>query len=143
MSDTTTTTSTTSSTTTDTTITDTPAVEDLVDAHLAAYCEPDAARRAARVAASWDPQGRLVDPPMEATGHDAIAALTDVVLQHYPAHTFRRTTAVDQHHEFARYGWELVAPDGTVAVNGVDVVRVGADGRLAGIVGFFGDLAGR
>ena len=127
---------------TSTTSTDTiPAIDEIVDAHLAGYCEADATRRAALLAGAWDPQGRLVDPPMEATGPDAIAGLTDVVLQHYPAHTFRRTTVVDQHHEFARYGWALVGPDGAVAVTGIDVVRVGADGRLAGIVGFFGDLA--
>ena len=118
-----------------------PALEDVVDAHLAAYCDADAGRRATAVTANWTPDGRLVDPPMEGTGHDEIAALTDVVLQHFPGHTFRRTTAVDRHHEFARYGWELVGPDGAVAVSGLDVVRVADDGRIAGVVGFFGDLA--
>ena len=62
------------------------------------------------------------------------------MLEHYPAHTFRRTTGVDAHHTYARYGWELVAPDGTVAVAGTDVVTLDADGRIATIVGFFGDL---
>jgi hypothetical protein len=131
---------------TDTTNSDTaPArtLEDLVDAHLGAYCDPDAARRAATVRDVWAADGRLADPPMEATGHEAIAGLTDVVLQHYPGHVFRRTTTVDEHHGFARYGWELVAPDGDVAVAGLDVVRIDADGRLAGIVGFFGDLTAR
>jgi hypothetical protein len=118
-------------------------LEDLVDAHLAAYCDPDVTRRAAIVRDVWAVDGRLADPPMEATGHDGIAALTDVVLEHFPAHAFRRTTAVDEHHGFARYGWELVGPDGTVAVAGLDVARIDADGRLGGIVGFFGDLAPR
>jgi hypothetical protein len=111
-----------------------------IDAHLAAYCDPDPLKRAGPLADAWTADGRLVDPPMEATGPDAISGLADVVVQHYPGHTFRRTSAVDQHHEFARYSWALVAPDGSPAVTGLDVVRLATDGRIAGIVGFFGDL---
>ena len=51
-----------------------------------------------------------------------ISALADVVLTHYADHRFVRTTAVDAHHGFARYGWDLTGPDGTVAVSGTDVV---------------------
>ena len=66
--------------------------------------------------------------------------MVDVVLTHYAGHTFRRTTKVDAHHGYARYGWELVGPDGAVAVAGTDVARFAADGRLAQVVGFFGAL---
>ena len=59
---------------------------------------------------------------------------------HFPGHTFRRTTAVDSHHDVARYGWELVGPDGAVAMAGLDVAEFGADGRITRVVGFFGDL---
>ncbi len=115
-------------------------VATLVDTHLLAYAEPDAARRAELLARVWADDGQLLDPPFEGTGIDAIAALTDAVLEHFPAHAFRRTTAVDEHHGFARYGWELVAPDGTVAVAGTDVAEL-RDGRIVRIVGFFGELA--
>jgi hypothetical protein len=66
--------------------------------------------------------------------------MVDVVLTHYAGHTFRRTTKVDAHHVYARYAWELVAPDGTVAVAGLDVATFAPDGRLARTVGFFGPL---
>jgi hypothetical protein len=69
--------------------------------------------------------------------------MVDAVLTHYPNHSFRRTTAVDAHHEYARYAWELVAEDGTVAVGGTDFLTVDADGKLATIAGFFGDLTAR
>ena len=110
-----------------------------IDDHLAGYCEPDPDRRRELLAAAWVEDGVLMDPPMDASGVEAIAALTDIVLEHYPDHRFRRTSAVDEHHDHARYAWELVAPDGTVAVAGVDVAQV-RDGRLAQVVGFFGDL---
>ena len=35
---------------------------------------------------------------------------------------------------------ELVGPDGTVALKGLDVGEVGDDGRLRRITGFFGEL---
>ena len=111
-----------------------------VDTHLRAYCEPDTARRGELLAAVWAPTGALIDPPFDGTGLDAIASMADILLTHYAGHTFRRTTNVDVHHSFGRYGWDLVAPDGTVAVAGTDIVEVDADGRLTRIIGFFGPL---
>ncbi len=111
-----------------------------VDTHLRAYCEPDPATRAELVAEVWAPAGALIDPPFDGEGLEAIAAMTDVVLTHYAGHTFRRTTDVDAHHTFGRYGWELVAPDGAVAVTGTDIVEIDANGRLTRVVGFFGEL---
>lgn len=113
---------------------------DTVDTHLRAYCEPDPAVRGTLVARAWTETGVLVDPPFDGAGHDGIAAMADAVLAHYPAHTFERTTDVDTHHTFARYGWSLVAPDGTAAVTGTDVVELADDGRIARVIGFFGDL---
>jgi hypothetical protein len=116
-----------------------PATISAVDAYLEALTEKDADRRAELVATAWTDDARFVDPLLEATGHDAIAALTDVVVEHYPGHSFRRTSAVDSHHDQLRFTWDLVAPDGGVAATGVDVAQVAADGRLAMISGFFGE----
>ncbi|MCU1360482.1 MAG: hypothetical protein JWN99_1771 [Ilumatobacteraceae bacterium] len=128
-----------------TTTTDSPTVDladptSVVDAWLIGYAESDVTRRQALIAQTWAADGRLVDPPFEGTGHAELSGLVDAVLTHYAGHTFRRTTKVDAHHGFARYGWELVGPDGTVAVAGTDISRFADDGKLAGIVGFFGPL---
>ena len=50
-----------------------PIIERQVDRHLAAYCDPDAARRLETLREIWHPEGRLVDPPLEARGHQGIA----------------------------------------------------------------------
>jgi hypothetical protein len=124
-----------------TAITDTTTqLTNTIDVYLAAYCEPDPTRRAELVASVWHVDGALIDPPFEGTGHDGIAAMADVVLTHYAGHRFRRTTGVDTHHHFARYGWELADADGTVAVTGTDVVEFDEAGRLVRVIGFFGDL---
>ncbi len=112
----------------------------LVDGHLAAYGEPDPARRGEMIAAVWAASGRLVDPPATGDGHAGISALADAVQRQFPGHRFRRTSAVDGHNDVLRYAWELVGPDGAVALAGMDVGQVGEDGRLTRIAGFFGDL---
>jgi hypothetical protein len=130
-------------TTTDTTptsTTGTTSITETIDAHLDAYALADADRRNALVAANWNVAGELLDPPLEGRGRAEISALADVVLTHYAGHRFVRTTAVDSHHGFARYGWDLVGPDGTIAVNGVDIAQFDQSGKLLRIVGFFGPL---
>lgn len=122
----------------------TPSTEELtssIDRHLAAYCESDPAARAALVASVWSANGTLIDPPFEGSGHDAIAALADVVLSHYPGHVFRRTSHVDVHHRVARYDWVLAGRDGGIATAGTDFVDFDETGRLQRVVGFFGSLA--
>jgi hypothetical protein len=120
--------------------TTTTTLDVVVDTWLEAYAEPDPARRAQLAARSWSSDAYLADPPFEGQSREEIVALGDVVLSHFPGHRFRRTTAIDAHHGFARYGWALEAADGTLAVAGVDVVQVDDAGRLRRVVGFFGEL---
>ncbi len=112
-----------------------------IDTHLAGYCEPDPARRLELLASAWAPEGTLVDPPIDGAGVDGISAMVDAVLSHYPGHRFVRTTTIDAHHQSARYGWALLDGDGTVVLDGVDLVDFDGDGKLVRVVGFFGQLA--
>ena len=102
----------------------------VVDAWLEAYAEADVERRMKLIEQAWSPEGRLVDPPLEGKGYAGLSDAADLVNTHYAGHTFRRITGIDVHHEFVRYGWELVGPDGAVAVAGIDVAEVADDGRL-------------
>lgn len=111
-----------------------------VDTYLAMWNEPDAARRAELIRTAWGEAGHYVDPLLEAEGHDALSQMVAAVHAQYPGHRFRRTSAVDTHHDQLRFGWELVAPDGSITVGGVDVGILAADGRLTRITGFFGPL---
>ena len=119
-------------------ITDTTALATTIDTYLAGYCEPDPDRRATLIAAAWAPDGELLDPPLAGRGHDELGTLTDAVLAHYPGHTFRRSSAVDAHHDRARFTWELVSPEGAVAVAGTDFVELTEVGTIRRVVGFFG-----
>jgi hypothetical protein len=121
--------------------TTTATLAETVDTWLRAYGEPDAAIRANLIAAVWAPEGVLVDPPFDGTGHEQIAGLVAAAQGQFPGHTFRRTSEIDAHHDLARYTWELVGPDGTPVLGGTDVVLLDGDGRLSYVAGFFGEPA--
>jgi hypothetical protein len=125
----------------DTTTPDVADVTTTVDTYLAMWNEPDAATRAELIATAWSDDGYYVDPVQEAQGHAGLSDMVPAVHQQFPGHVFRRTSAVDLHHDHVRFGWELAAADGTVAVAGIDVGLLAADGRLQHIAGFFGDLS--
>jgi SnoaL-like protein len=114
-----------------------------IDGYLAAYNERDPDRRDELIRAVWADDGRLVDPPLTGEGHRGISAMADAVHEQFPDHRFERRSAVDGHHDFVRFAWELVGPDGTVAVSGMDVGELAGDGRLRTIAGFFGELPAR
>ena len=111
-----------------------------VDTYLAAWNETDPARRAELVEQVWAPDGTLTDPPLAASGHAGISDLHAALQGQFPGHRFRRASAVDAHHDRFRVGWELVGPDGAVALAGTDVGQLAEDGRLRSITGFFGEL---
>ena len=115
-------------------------VTTVVDDYLAAWNERDEQRRAELIERAWAPGGKLIDPPFDGEGHDGISQMAAVMHEHYAGHRFERASAVDMHHEHLRFAWRLVGPDGSVAVSGIDVADLAADGRLARVVGFFGDL---
>ena len=112
----------------------------LIDGHLAAYADPDAARRAGVVERIWAASGRLIDPPLAAAGHAQIVQQAQQLLAQFPGHRFVRSSGIDSHHDMARYAWQLVGPSGAAVLEGVDIAQVDHEGRLVQVTGFFGPL---
>ena len=121
----------------------TPPLGELIDRYLAAWNEPDPARRAALIEQVWAADGRLIDPPLAAEGHAGIGDMAAALQAQFPGHQFRRASGIDAHHDQLRFAWQLVGPDGAVALAGLDVGELAADGRLRRIAGFFGELPAR
>lgn len=109
------------------------------DGYLAMWNETDASRRQATIGRIWTEDCRYLDPMLEACGREALDGMVAGVHQQFPGHRFRRTSGIDGHHDRLRFAWELVGPDGDVAVGGVDVAEVHA-GRLKAVTGFFGPI---
>jgi hypothetical protein len=108
-----------------------------IETYLQAYSEPDDDRRRELIERAFALDATLADPPFEAAGHDALHATFGAVLDQYPRHEFRRTSDVDEHHDAARYRWQMVGPNGAVAFAGTDVVRFDGSGKIASVLGFF------
>ncbi len=115
--------------------------EATIDRYVVMFNEADGDVRADLGRDVFDDDGRLVDPLIDAVGPVHIAAAIGGLRDQMPGHSLARTTAVDAHHDQARFGWTVNGPDGSVAVAGIDVVTFDADGRIRTAIGFFGDLA--
>jgi hypothetical protein len=111
-----------------------------IDTYLSAWTEADPAQRAALIAQVWAADGSLTDPPLAAEGHDGISSMMAAFQGQFPGHRFRRASGIDAHHDRFRFAWELIAPDGSVTLAGLDVGELAEGGRLRCITGFFGPL---
>jgi hypothetical protein len=112
----------------------------LIDTYIAMWNEPDADARLALIDRAWTDDAAYLDPLLSAGGKPGLSDMVATVHDHYPGHAFRRRSEVDLHHDRVRFAWDLVAPDGSVFVAGIDVGELADDGRLRRITGFFGDL---
>lgn len=115
-------------------------IDTVIDTNLTAYGNPDATSRQQQLAQVWAADGKLIDPPIDGAGLDGIDQMMAAVQSQFPGHSFRRTSGIDAHHGIARYSWELLGPEGNVALVGLDVAELTEDGKLAKIVGFMGEL---
>lgn len=97
----------------------------------------DAASRRSSLEACCAPDIHYVDPQYDARGYTDIEALAAGFGARYPGHRFRRLGSLDEHHDRARWSWEMVAPDATIVVTGVDFGVLAEDGRLREITGFY------
>jgi hypothetical protein len=111
-----------------------------VDTYLSMWNEDDPAERARLIERAWVAGGRYLDPVLEAEGYDALSQMVEGVHAKFPGYRFKRLSGVDRHHDNVRFAWALEGEDGTVAVAGIDIGELAADGRLRAITGFFGEL---
>ncbi|MFE7313041.1 nuclear transport factor 2 family protein [Streptomyces sp. NPDC057555] len=107
-----------------------------VERYFAAWNATDEGERAKAVAAAFEEGATYTDPLVEVAGHDGLAAAIAGAHQQFPGFVFRPLGVGDGHHDIARFGWELVAPDGSAPVAGFDVVRLAEDGRIRAVLGF-------
>ena len=98
--------------------------------------ETDATIRAELAHAVFADDGRLVDPLIEAEGPEQVAAAVGQLQDQMPGHALTRTTVADAHHTYARFGWTVNGPDGTVAVDELDFVA--PSGQITVLVGTSG-----
>ena len=117
-------------------------VQQTIDGYFAVWNESDAARRRALIAQTWSDDAEYVDPLLAARGAEGIDAMVGGVQAQYPSHAFRLAGPVDSHNDRARFAWEMVGPDATPVVAGLDVAVIAPDGRLRSVTGFIDYMPG-
>lgn len=112
-------------------------IVDIVNGYFAMWNEADPSQRQAVIARTWTQDARYVDPLVAADGADALDAMVAGVQAQFPGHRFVLASAIDAHHDWAMWKWELVGPAGGAPVAaGVDFATLAPDGRLRDVVGF-------
>ncbi|MEV6275296.1 nuclear transport factor 2 family protein [Nocardia sp. NPDC051832] len=114
--------------------------EKLINTYCAAWSEPDPEQRRELLSRVWAEGATYTDPTVHAVGLDSLLDHIDAVLSRRPGAAVLRTSAIDVHHEVARFAWHVVLADGTALPEGLDLVEFAEDGRIRRIVGFFGPL---
>ncbi|MFM0342276.1 nuclear transport factor 2 family protein [Paraburkholderia fungorum] len=114
-------------------------LDEIVSTYCAAWNEKDEVARTAMLEKAWGDSGVYEDPtgvvpPGRASLHAHIGAFH----QAYADARIVRTSGADQHHGKIYFTWQMVMPDGTVAIDGRDFGELDASGRIAHIIGFFG-----
>jgi hypothetical protein len=116
-------------------------LDDVLRAYDAAWNEPDQEARSQLLERSLTEDAELIDPTTgRFEGRDAINERIAGFSERFPGARLTLTSGVDEHNGFARYAWAINAADGSLILEGIDVVERDDDKRLRRVVMFFGPL---
>lgn len=111
-----------------------------IDTYFAFLNETDVKTLRRLAYETWTDDARYVDPHHDGSGRDVLVSMVEEVHANYAGFTFKRSTGIDAFGSQARYGWQFIAPDGSVVLSGEDYATLSDDGRLQQVTGFHGDL---
>ncbi|MBL27917.1 MAG: hypothetical protein CMM50_10270 [Rhodospirillaceae bacterium] len=112
--------------------------EATIDRYCEAWSAADPNRRFSLLADVWSDGGIYCDPTVHAVGASALLDHIAAVIARRPGSRVLRTSALDRHHDLARFTWAAVAEDGAVLRDGIDIATFDASGRITRMIGFFG-----
>jgi len=111
-------------------------MSDLNERYLACWNETDPAARRALIDQLWADEATYTDPMADVRGRDQIDMTIAAVQQQFPGFEFTAGTAVDAHHNLARFTWGLGPRGADPIVEGFDVVVLDDSGQIAAVHGF-------
>lgn len=112
----------------------------LIDVMLSGWNTRDLAALQAVVAQSLTDDIEFCDPPHDIRGHAAFIAMVQAFWAENGECRISRASAIDAHHDRARYTWAIEWPDGR-RFDGFDAVTLDpASGKVRRVDGFFGAL---
>lgn len=109
--------------------------DELVARYLAAFNEINAEARGDLVDSLYSGESTYTDPHVHARGTNEISAFIEQTQERFPGYTFRLGSAVDAHHDQARFQWHAGPAEEPDRFVGFDVI-VADDGRIRSVYGF-------
>jgi hypothetical protein len=113
---------------------------EVIEAYAAAWHEHDVDARRALLESAWADDGVYCDPLATVEGREALIAHIGGFHAQQPGTRIETTSRVDEHDGHVRFAFRVIDAQGAVVFEGMDYGRLGSDGRLERIVGFFGAL---
>jgi hypothetical protein len=110
----------------------------IIASYAAAWEAHVEGRRRALLERAWAGDGAYCDPTALVEGREAPIAHIGGFHERTPGARIAPTTGVDAHGGHLRFGWRMLDPQATVALEAMDFGELGDDGRPERIVGFFG-----
>jgi hypothetical protein len=108
-------------------------VEELMRANLLdVFNERDGERRRAAIARTYAPGVRFADPDEVVTGHEAIDAKVQKLLDSAPGFVFTAAGPIHVVQDLGHLAWGFGPEGGPPVVRGIDVAHV-ADGRITSV----------
>jgi hypothetical protein len=115
-------------------------VQTAITSYDEAWNAPNADARRALLEDALSDDCELIEPNGRFVGRLQILERIGGFADRFPGAEVKIVTHIDTHNGFARYGWEIADAGGKLVLEGIDVVQVGADGKLQRILMFFGTL---
>ncbi|HEY1274599.1 MAG TPA: nuclear transport factor 2 family protein [Thermoleophilaceae bacterium] len=113
---------------------------DRIDTYIAAWNEPDAARRRELLGQCMSPDGELIDRRGRHRGLDVLRDRIGTFHDSIPGCRVIRSTGADELAGVARHGFTVLDADGSMRTDGLNVIELADDGRLSRVMMFFGPL---
>lgn len=107
---------------------------------LAAWNERDLSAIERHLARAVTRDVEFVDPNVAVRGVGEFLQMVREFRTRYPQAQCIRMSAIDAHHDRARYHWRVVA-DKSMFIDGMDCVQFDASGLVRRVDGFFGVLS--
>jgi hypothetical protein len=111
-------------------------MSDLNERYLACWNETDPAARRVLIDELWGADATYTDPMADVRGRDQVDATIAAVQEQFPGFVFTPGTAVDAHHNLARFTWGLGPDGGAPIVDGFVVVVLDDSGQITAVHGF-------
>ena len=113
----------------------------ITDQYCDVWNEPDLDTKKNKLSQIWDNESKYIDPRSNLKGIDELVNHIHRIQAARPGSKIVRTSQIDLHHEIGRFRWLLEDQNGSIQLEGMDIIHFDREfTKIELIVGFFGNL---